>query len=631
MLSNGMIIQRDAAFPVWSRERVAVTFLGKYYKAQNKDGKWLVILDPVQAGGPFSMSIEGEKSSTIIEDIYSGDVWLCAGQSNMELQMERLRDDYYEEWQLKTYPLIRQFKVPQESAFSGPLDEFTGGVWTAASAQTLHEFSGTAWFFAKRMYEKHHVPIGLVNTARGGTPVEAWMSEEALSGYPEKTAAGKQYSNAAFREAVCKKSEEAVNAWYDELNSSDTGLAQCWQKAEKSLWSGAQTAALPGDFSEAGLKDFCGSVWLYREFDASEELAAGDARLWLGTIVDSDTVYVNGVEAGNTGYRYPPRKYNVPAGLLRKGGNSIVIRVICNNGDGGVTRDKPFRLFSNAGSAELAGNWQYRVGARTRRCPEAFFLQRQPMGNYNAMIAPVLKYPLKGVIWYQGESNDGAPHEYAALFKLMIKDWREKNGNDELPFLFVQLPVFGEVSGNDESSAWAVLREAQKDALSLPATGMAAALDLGEWNDLHPLNKKDVGERLFAAAEKTVFKAQNSSPGPVLRSCERRGGKLLLCFDNAGGGLTVRGCGAGGGKADGGAAGAGAGVLHIGVSDNGRIVRIPAVIESVGTVSADISALENPQKVLYAWADNPEDRQLYNAEGLPALPFKINIQGENNV
>jgi len=616
MLSNGMIIQRDVSFPVWSGEKVSVTFLGKNYNTQNKDGKWLVMLDPVQAGGPFSMSITGEKSCFIIEDIYAGDVWLCAGQSNMELQMERLRDDYEEEWYLKTYPLIRQFKAPQESDFSCPRDEFTGGVWVTASAQTLHEFSGTAWFFAKKMYERFQVPIGLVNTAWGGTPVETWMSEEALSGYPEKKATGKQYSNAAFRETVCKKSEETVNAWYDELNSNDTGLAQEWQKKENSQWSGAQTVSLPGDFCEAGLKNFCGSVWLYREFEADGEFVKSEVKLWLGTIVDSDTVYINGVEVGNTGYRYPPRKYTVPAGLLNNGKNSIVIRVICNNGEGGVTKDKPFRIFSGLGSIELAGNWQYRIGVRTRRCPESFFIQRQPIGNYNAMIAPVLKYPLKGVIWYQGESNDPAPHEYSDLFKLMIKDWRKNNGNEELPFLFVQLPVFGKPSDNDETSSWAILREAQKEALSLPVTGMAAALDLGEWNDLHPSNKKGVGERLFTAAEKTLFKTQNTSPGPALRSCVKRKDKLFLHFDNCGSGLLSRYSGTESG---------GAAVPHVSVMDNGKLVRLPAIIEGTDTVSIDISSLKNPQKVLYAWADNPWDRQLFNSEGLPALPFRINI------
>jgi sialate O-acetylesterase len=630
-----MIIQRDVSFPLWSRKKVSVAFLGKSYDAQNKDGKWLTMLDPVQAGGPFSMNITGEDGCVTIDDIYAGDVWLCAGQSNMELQMQRLRDDYSEEWHLEKYPLIRQFKVPQESEFSGPRDEL-GGVWTSASAQTLHEFSGTAWFFAKRMYEKCQVPIGLVSTAWGGTPVESWMSEDALSGYPEKIAMGKQYSNAAFREAVCKKSDETLNAWYGDLNSRDIGLTQGWQKAENGQWT--QTVSLPGDFCEAGLKDFCGVIWLHREFEVSEELAQNEARLWLGTIVDSDTVYVNGVEVGNTGYRYPPRKYTVPAGLLHEGKNRVVIRVICNNGEGGVTKGKPFRIFSSLGCTELAGNWQYRVGVETRRCPEAFFIQRQPMGNYNAMIAPVLKHPLKGVIWYQGESNDPSPNEYSALFQLMVKDWRKKNANEELPFLFVQLPIFGVPSDNDETSSWAVLREAQKEALSLPVTGMAAALDLGEWNDLHPLNKKDVGERLFAAAEKTLFKTPNTSPGPLLISCEKRREKLILRFDNCGGGLTSRGCEAGGGEAgireanicEAGSPAADD-VPHVSVSDNGQLVRLPAKIEGADTVSIDLSSLKNPQKVLYAWANNPKDRQLYNSEGLPAIPFRVQIKENDDV
>ncbi|MDR3020689.1 MAG: 9-O-acetylesterase, partial [Treponema sp.] len=419
-INHRMVIQREKPFPLWSCKKIAVNFLEKTYEAKSVDGRWLVSLDPAQAGGPFSMNIASENESFEITDIYIGDVWLCAGQSNMEMQMQRLKDDFSEEWQLNEYPLVRQFKVPQEWDFSAPSEDLTGGNWLSASAETLHEFSGTAWFFARKMYEKYRIPIGLVNTAWGGTPVEAWMSRGALAPWVEKIAAGDQYADAAKREAVAKESEQAINVWNNALNASDIGLAQNWKNGDWEKTGG--TMSLPGDFAEAGLKSFCGVLWLKKEFVINENLNDNyineEYKVWLGTITDADTVYINGVEIGNTGYRYPPRKYSIPHGVLQKGKNTIIIRVICNNGEGGVTIEKDFRVFSQSESVELAGDWEYCVGIKVPdSCPEQFFFQRQPMGNYNAMIAPVLKFPLKGVIWYQGESNEQNPHEYAALFQ----------------------------------------------------------------------------------------------------------------------------------------------------------------------------------------------------------------------
>ncbi|MDR0316213.1 MAG: hypothetical protein LBH97_04855 [Treponema sp.] len=625
LFSNGMIIQQGVPFPVRGRSkvsdtgRVSVIFSGNTYYAQpDQEGKWQLTLDPVPAGGPYTMGIESAEEKITIEDIYSGDVWLCSGQSNMEMQMERLRDDFSEEWMPREFPPIRQFKVPQEWDFTGPREDLQGGSWIAAAKENLHEFSGTAWFFAKKMYEKYHIPIGLICTAWGGTPVESWMSGEALVNFPFKIAQGAQYADPTYCTAIASQNIAEIQEWEEHLIREDRGLSEKWQKPETDI-SGWDTLDLPGNFAEAELSGerplvrFCGIIWLCREFDASADLAACDAKLWLGTITDADTVYINGVETGNTGYRYPPRKYRIPAGLLHEGKNRIVIRVNCASGDGGITRGKPFRVFSEttpAGCLELAGTWKYRIGA-VARCnaprPEAFFFQRQPMGTFNAMIAPVLQYPLKGVIWYQGESNDPNPREYAVLFKAMIQDWRNKSGQKNLPFLFVQLPIFGSPAENNEASSWAIIREAQKDALSLPATGMAAGLDLGEWNDLHPINKKDVGFRLFLAAEQTVFNNKNTSPGPMLMGLEQRQNRLFLTFANCGSGLRTQG------------------QAFVSVTTGSSQHRLPADIEGPDTVSVNISSIEHerPEKILYAWENNPRDRQLFNSEGLPMIPFRF--------
>jgi sialate O-acetylesterase len=612
-----MVIQQGMPVPLWGEAspgvEIAVTFLGKTCRAKaGEDGAWRTLLDSQNPGGPYTMEIAADHS-IVIEDIYIGDVWLCSGQSNMEMPMERLKDDFPEEWKAEGFPPIRQFKVPQEWEFSGPRNDLTGGSWTPASKETLHEFSGTAWFFAKTLFEKHRIPIGLVNAAWGGTPAEAWMSRAALAEFPAAVALGDQYADSALCAKIAAQNAAEIQAWEDGLLRDDRGLAEEWHKPGTDL-SGWKEISLPGNFAEGNPASFCGVIWLAREFNADANFAAGGnslgAKLWFGTIVDADTVYVNGVEVGNTGYRYPPRKYAVSPGLLREGKNRVVIRVICTNGDGGITHDKPFRLFTDNGIIEMEGTWKYRMGAcaPSPRPPE-FFFQRQPMGLFNAMIAPVMQYPFKGVIWYQGESNDPNPGDYAALFKALIRDWRKKSGRGDFPFLFVQLPIWGSPSDNDETASWAIIREAQKDALSLPATGMAAGLELGEWNDLHPVNKKGIGLRLALAAEKVVYGNNNSSPGPLLRDIRRRQNHLVLSFDNCGDGLRAQ---------------EQAFVSVIAGSPR----RLAAEIEGPDTLLVDISSIGNdkaPEKVLYAWAANPRDRQLFNSDSLPLIPFRVEL------
>jgi sialate O-acetylesterase len=607
-----MVVQRGVAFPIngeaTPETEIAVSFLGKTYRTRaDSDGHWFLLLDSQVPGGPHVIELSVDSTEkTVIHDIYVGDLWLCSGQSNMEMQMERLKDNYPEEWDLREFPPIRQFTVPQEWDFSGPRQDVCGGLWTVATCETLHLFSATAWFFARSLFEKHRIPIGLVATAWGGTPIESWMSREALTEFPAKIALGEQYADTVMRDKIIRANESAEKAWEDSLAAGDSGMAEKWYKPDTDTASW-DSIRLPGDFAESVPDGFCGVIWLHREFSVKGDFATQKAQVWLGTITDADTVYVNGVQVGTTGYRYPPRKYPLPEGTLIEGNNHIVIRVSCWNGEGGVIPDKAFRIFSVQSAVELAGIWQYRIGMRSSPRPEPFFFQRQPMGPFNAMIAPLLKYPLRGIIWYQGESNENNPGEYAALFRSLILDWRKRNSEKALPFLFVQLPVFGKPDENTGNDSWALIREAQCSALSLPVTGMAAGLDAGEWNDLHPLNKKDIGNRLALAAEKAVFAEKNTAPGPLLRSGERQQNQLVLRFDNCGEGLVSRE------------------QPYVSIIADGGVFRLPAEIEGTDSLSLDIAALTNPVAVLYAWAHNPRDRQLYNREGLPVIPFRFTL------
>jgi sialate O-acetylesterase len=647
LFGDGMVMQRGTGVPVWGHcvpgVTVAVRFLGKSYAAAADDaGKWRVVLDPMEAGGPYEMRVvvvgEGtgqpetaERDEVVVKDIYVGDVWLCSGQSNMELSMVRLRDEYPDEWK-EPNPLVREFRVPLAWNFKEAQDDVLGS-WLKASPETLENFSGTAWFFAQYLYAKYRVPVGLIVAAIGGSPIESLMSKEALAsdelaGFPHKAAESELYADDAFREKNIRESEEAQKRWEDTVWQSDEGLSGEWYKSDldDSAWN---SISLPGFWTTDGLEDYCGVVWFRRNIVVPSALLGKPVKIWLGTIVDADTVYVNEREVGSIGYRYPPRKYVIPEGVLHEGRNQITIKVTCNNGNGGWTPDKPFRIFSGISSEnetiELKGMWKYKTTAKVQPRPQAFFIQRQPCGLFNAMIAPLLPYPVQSVVWYQGESNDKNPQEYGRLFSAMIRDWRSKKRSaegqleklqlqKELPFLFVQLPIFGDPTENTEDSRWAILREAQADALRLPNTGMAVALDLGEWNDLHPLNKKGVGYRLFLAAEAVIRRQANTAPGPMLANISRQGGKLVLTFDKCGSGLAAKEA-----------------VWTSVVDKEGKQTRIKADITGPCELTLDTTAVPQakwPLKILYAWADNPKDRQLYNSEDLPAVPFRASVAYE---
>jgi sialate O-acetylesterase len=613
LFSDGMVIQRDVPIPLGGYGQagslVSVRFRGKTVQAAvDSGGRWEAVLPPSGSGGPYTIEITApEADPVLIRDVLIGDVWLCSGQSNMELPMERLRDEYPEEWNPQINSRIRQFKVHQEWDFRGPRKEYKRGYWQAAAPETLAAFSGTAWFFARALYEKYRLPIGLISTAMGGVPIKAWMSADALKDFPGELEQGRRFADQDYRQAVIEENIALVSAWYDTLQKEDAGLREQWylDETNDSDW---KELPLPGSFVTGPVPDdFCGVLWFRKTVDLPASYAGKKAKIWLGTIVDADTVYINGRETGNTAYRYPPRKYSLPAGLLNKGKNLICLRVLCCRGGGQITPDKPFRIFTDREAVELAGTWKYRIGVCTSPCPDAFFIQKEPTGLYNAMIAPVIRHPMKGVIWYQGEtdadSGDSAEN-YAAYFTALIRDWREKSGRGDLPFLFVQLPLFGKAEGNTEKSRWALIREAQATALSLPITGMATALDLGEWNDLHPLNKKDLGRRLALAAIAVAYGEANSAPGPLFCGLRREGDNVILDFERCGAGLL-----------------AGEDV-YVTVDAGERSFRVQARIREKFSLVVNISGIQNPGKILYAWADNPADRGLYNSDGLPAAPFK---------
>ena len=614
LVSDGMVLQRDADVAVWGWARpgevVAVSFLGKNYRATTGPaGQWRVQLPRLQPGGPFEMNIAASNQLTI-KNILVGDVWLCSGQSNMETPMSRLRDKFPDVIAQATNPNIRQFEVPLAYAFQRPRADVTGGKWTAADPQTVLQFSGVAYFFAKEINAKYHVPVGIIKDAVGGSPAEAWLSADALRQFPSYEQQGARYKDSSLVAGIRQRESAAVANWYQQVHQADQGEArgqQKWSVPDHDA-SGWATMKVPGYWADqTPLGSVNGVVWFRKEIEVPAGMAGAPARLELGTLVDADSTYINGQLVGTTGYQYPPRKYDVKPGVLKAGKNVVVVRLISNGGRGGFTPDKNYQLTANGQVLDLRGTWQYKLGATMPPTPGTTTFQYQPGGLYNGMIAPVLPYGIKGVLWYQGESNTGHPQDYQALMTSLIGDWRKQFAQPALPFLYVQLANFMASKAEPGESGWAAVRDAQRRTLGVPHTGMAVITDVGEWNDIHPLDKQTVGHRLALAAYQVAYGEANVvAAGPLFQGMKTAGNRVTLRFASTGGGLVAKG-------------GPLAGFAVAG-ADN-KFVWAQARIEG-NKVVVWSDQVPQPVAVRYAWADNPTTANLINREGLPASPFR---------
>ena len=614
LISDGMVIQRNEEVKLWgwaaAGENISISFLdSKYQTAANGNGEWYVMLSKQEAGGPYEMQISASNSITI-SDIMIGDVWVCSGQSNMELPMKRVSPIYESEIANSENIYIRQFLVPQKYDFNVPREDFETGSWKAANPENVLDFSAAAYFFAKDLYDKYKVPIGLINASLGGSPAEAWMSEEALKEFPEHYAEAQRFKDSNLIKKIEESDNSRIQSWYGLLRQKDEGY-----KNPKKLWfvpklitKNWNTMKIPGYWADTKLGQVNGVVWFRKKVNIPSSMLGKQAKLILGRIVDADSVFINGKFVGTTSYQYPPRRYDIHAGLLKEGENTIVVRVISNSGRGGFVLDKHYEIIADHDTLDLKGLWQYRLGAEMEPLASQTFVRWKPLGLYNAMLAPLFNCKIKGVIWYQGESNANRPIEYQKLFPAMILDWRLNFGQGDFPFLFVQLPNYMETKSQPFQSNWALLREAQLKALSVQNTGMAVAIDLGEWNDIHPLNKKDVGRRLALAAQKIAYGDNDIVySGPIYKSMKVDGNKIILSFTNIGSGLIAKG----GGELK---------YFSIAGADK-QFVWAKAKIEN-DKIIAWSDSISAPIAVRYAWADNPERANLYNVEGLPASPFR---------
>jgi len=612
---DSMILQRDDHINVWGwaskNEKVKIKFNGKIYKAiAAADGKWLARLSPMIAGGPYTMEISA-RNKIVINEILVGDVWFCSGQSNMVHQMNIHDVTYAKDIAEANYPQIRQFWIPTATNLQGLLDDLSpvnqnSFGWKAAVGDNVRPFSAVAYFFARHIYDNYHIPIGIINASVGGTPIEAWTSEEGLKDFSTIFATIQKNKDTSYVNNL-NRAATAANKPQQENDLGTTGELK-WYDASYSP-KGWKPINIPGYWEDQGIKELNGIVWYRKEIDIPSSMTGKAARIFLGRIVDADALYINGKEVGRTAYLYPQRRYRVPQDLLKTGKNIFVIRVTNNGGKGGFVPDKPYCLFTGNDTIDLKGTWQYKVGDVFAPRPagvSAIVAQNQPTALYNAMVAPVINYTIKGFLWYQGEANTSRAEEYAKLQPAQITDWRNKWKQGNLPFLFVQLPGFMDYNYLPSESNWAVLRESQLKSLSLPNTAMAVAIDLGEWNDIHPDNKKDVGKRLALAALKLTYGKEVVHSGPVYESSVIDGNKITIHFKNSNGLITNDG------EAPSEFAIAG---------DDKKFIWAKAKIDGDKVIVWN-DTLREPRYVRYSWADNPVNPNLYNKAGLPASPFR---------
>ena len=615
LFTDGLVLQRGAAIPVWGRAplktSVSVTLSGVTRTATtDARGAWRVSFPAMKAGGPYEMTIAGGGKRIAVRDILVGDVWVASGQSNMEWPVGS-SVNAAAEISSANDTKIREFAIPH-SYSEQPESEVVGGAWEHADSQHVGHFSAVAYFFARDLRKSVDVPIGIIHTSWGGANIETWMSRAAL-GLTDSAWHAAMARDHAHNDSL----RAALRARIGGLPEADAGLV-----GERAVWADPAlsdatwaTIKTPALWETAGYDGMDGVAWYRTSFTLTGDEARQAVRLSLGPIDDSDITWVNGVEVGRTTQRYAdPRFYTVPASALHAGTNVIAVRVDDTGGGGGIYGN-PASLYVEVGGVRrpLAGDWRFKVGMVSFQ-PDGQRINKIPTILYNRMIHPLLGFPIKGVIWYQGESNANSVEQAAAyrrLFRDMISSWRREwhGSNPEFPFLWVQLPNYGTVDSlPPASSDWATVRESQAAALTLPNTGQVVAIDLGQAEELHPRNKQDVARRLALVARAVAYGEHVVSSGPTYRRHTVQGNRVTIELGNPGGGLVSR---------------ANDGVIRgfAIAGDDRRFVWANARLEG-NRVVVWSDRVAKPAAVRYLWTNSPAAPALYNREGLPLAPFR---------
>jgi sialate O-acetylesterase len=615
-----MVLQRNAKIPIWGTAKPGQQITVKIHQqsktaATDRDGKWRVELAAMKAGGPYELVVSGAETITL-KNVMIGEVWLCSGQSNMEMPMVSTWatvNNFKAEVAAANYPDLR-LCIVQRAKSTKPRTDVESEGWKACDSTSVKNFSATAYFFGRHLQQKLGVPVGLIQSAWGGTVVEAWTSSAPLKTVPDIAGFVRMLETSPL-DSIFDESTFAAKmaAWNHQLEESDNaaqGAGLSWNHPDfdDSNWP---TMSLPNNWERLGLPTFDGIVKFRKVVQLPESFGRQNLQLNLGPIDDADVTYFNGMQVGATNVWNRHRHYRVPADLPNAGKNVIAVRVLDTGGNGGMYgHPEALNLIKDSTQVfSLAGEWRYQLGADLQKLPPRPAppnTPNRPTVLYNAMIAPLVPFAMRGVIWYQGESNAQRAYQYRTLFPLLIKDWRARWGQGNFPFLFVQLANFRPVATEPVDDDWAELREAQTMALSLPNTGMAVTIDIGDANDIHPGNKQEVGNRLALNARRLAYGENLVYSGPIYKSMKIEGTRIRLFFDHAEDGLMSKDSD----KLQGFAI----------AGEDRKFVWADAVIDGK-TILVSSPQVAKPAAVRYAWAINPVCN-LYNRAGLPASPFR---------
>jgi sialate O-acetylesterase len=605
LFADGAVLQRDRPIRIWGEAdpgtAVQVEFDGmRALGRADGAGRWHVELPAHAAGGPYVLAIRNGGELRRLANVLVGDVWLASGQSNMEWTVAQSWNAGAE-MASAADPAVRHFKVPH-AASAQALTRLGGGSWIAAAPETVGGFSAVAYFFAREIHARTGVPVGVIDSSWGGSRIEAWMD------------AGSNGLDAVHTEAQLKhwQQEQAVQAAATRKRIAAWGP----QPVDDAQWSRAdfddrdwEQVDVPGLWEDHGYAGMDGVAWYRKRFRLGAEQAARGVTLSLARIDDSDRTFVNGHAVGGVqGGWDVARRYVVPASALQPGWNVVAVRVTDTGGGGGFHGDAA-QMHVDIGDGQrlqLAGAWRFRPAMADTRDGASELAKSKPTMLYNGMIHPLQPYGLRGVIWYQGESNAGNADagRYRSQFAAMLQQWRRQWNAPGLPFLWVQLPNFR----GDSTVDWALLRESQSKVLALPATAQVVAIDIGDPLDIHPGNKQEVARRLALAARSTAYGERLVSSGPVFRSATFEGGQARIAFDLQGSQLALRGI-----DSD---------IPGFEVAgDDGVFYPAQARLRGEQVVVGS-DAVPQPKSVRYAWRNDPGTLTLVNAEGLPAAPFR---------
>ncbi len=617
IFTDNMVLQQKSNVVFWGTSapgkavNIRPTWNGKSYTAKaDARGNWKILVQTPAYGGPYAVSISDGKA-ILLSNVMIGEVWICSGQSNMEMPLAGWGkiNNYAEEIANANYKNIRLFQVEHITS-DIPLTnaQIANGGWKPCTPEYVAEFSSVAYFFAREIYKKTGIPIGLIHTSWGGTVAEAWTSATTIRTMPDFAEALKKVQSAKSGAGY----EKDLAAWQKMVVDKDAGNGK-----DKPGWaaplfndSSWENMLLPNVWEQGGLPGLDGVVYFRKKIVLPSSWEGKSITLNLGTIDDNDITYFNGQKIGETEGYNKMRIYKIAADKVKAGDNVIVVRVFDGSGGGGLYGDKNILSVVSASGEKISldGEWRYNVGLNLKDIapvPESNTGPNRPTVLYNAMINPFIQYTIRGAIWYQGEANADRAHQYRTLFPAMIADWRNKWKQGNFPFYYVQLANFMNREDEPVPSAWAELRDAQLQTLSVPNTGMGVAIDIGIGGDIHPKNKQEVGRRLALVALAKTYGKPIAYSGPLFSSQQIEGKSIRLNFRFAEGGLNAKG-------------GSLAGFAIAGVDQKFHWAK--AVIQG-NQIIVSSEEVPNPVAVRYAWANNP-DCNLYNGAGLPASPFR---------